>query len=220
MEEKTIKIDIGRCLNAMLRKFYIILGLGVIFASVMYFYMKDKPTLYTATASVYSAASGSYTESAQGINALQLYSNVIVSRKLAVRASSLISGMSVSPEQIMGMVTTTTKEESPIIYITAKSSNPNVVIATANALAQSFVIEAQSTIGTQAIQILDEATFIGIVNPKVKRNVALAFIVGAFIPALIIALMEILSDRVYRVEDASLDDKLEIIGIIPDQKIS
>ena len=95
-----------------------------------------------------------------------------------------------------------------------------MVIATANALAQSFVIEAQSTIGTQAIQILDEATFIGIVNPKVKRNVALAFIVGAFIPALIIALMEILSDRVYRVEDASLDDKLEIIGIIPDQKIS
>lgn len=220
MEEKTIKIDIGRCFSAMLRKFYIIIGLGVICAAVMYFYMKDKPTLYTATASVYSAASGSYTESAQGINALQLYSNVIVSRKLAVRASSLMSGINISPEQILGMVSTSSKQESPIIYITAKSTNPNLVIPTANALAQSFVIEAQSTIGTQAIQVLDEATFIGLVNPKVKRNVALAFLVGAFIPALVIALMEILSDRVYRVEDAALNGELEIIGIIPDQKIS
>ena len=220
MKGKSITFDLSRCLTALLKKSYIIIGIGVLFASLMFFYMKDKPQYYTATASVYSASIGSYAESAQGINIMQLYSNVIYSQKLADRAASLMNGNSISPIEIRSMASASYSEDSPIMYITATNTDPNVVVPTANALAQSLVIEAQSITGTQAIQILDQATVFKAVQSKMKRNVLLAFAVGAFLSVCAIVLPELLSDRVYRVEDAALDGELEILGIIPDQKIN
>ncbi len=220
MEGKAVTIDLGRCFTALLRKCYLVIGAGLILASLMYFYMKDKPQYYTATASVYSAASGSYAESAQGINTMQLYSNVIYSQKLADRAASLITGNTISAREIRAMASASYSSDSPIMYISATSTNPNVVLPTANALAQSLVIEAQSITGSQAIQVLDQATDISMVQRKTKRNVVIAFAAGAFLAIVAIVLPELLSDRVYRVDDAALYGKLDIIGIIPNQKIN
>lgn len=220
MGETRIRIDIGRIIKAMLKKCYLIVGTGVVLAAAMYIYMLGKPQYYYATASVYSAAIGSYSETAQGIYTMQLYSSVVNSQKIADRAASLISGVNVTASEIRAMASASYTDESPIMYITATSTNPKVVVATANALAESLVIEAQSVTGTQAIQVLDKASWVGTVQMGKKRNVALAFLIGAGLTALLILLGETLSDRVYRVEDAEIGGKLEIIGIIPEQKIN
>lgn len=220
MEEKTIRIDFDRCFKAMLKKWYLILAAGLVCGMVMYALKYDAPQYYSATASVYSSASGSYTETAQGVYAMQLYSEIIDSYKLAERAASIVNDSRVSASMVRTMASASYKEDSPVIYISARSTDPSLVVPVANALAQSLVIEAQSMTGSQAIQILDQATMIGLIGRGVKRNVAIAAAAGVLLAAGIIALIEILSDRVYRVEDAELDGKLEVIGIIPNQRIN
>ena len=220
MEEKELKIDIRRCIKATVNKWYFILAVGLVAGMVMYALKYDTPQYYSATASVYSAASGSYTETAQGIYAMQLYSEIVNSYKLAERAASIVNDSRVSARMIMSMSSASYKPDSPVIYISANSTDPSLVVPIANALAQSLVIEAQSMTGSQAIQVLDQATSVRTIGRGVKRNVAMAALIGVVVAAASIMLIEILSDRVYRVEDAELDGKLDVIGIIPDQKIS
>ncbi len=220
MEEKTVNIDFARCIRAVIRKWYLVLAVGAVCGMVMYALKYDTPQYYSATASVYSAASGSYTETAQGLQAMQLYSEVIDSYKLAERAASIVNDTKVTANMVRSISSTTYKQDSPVIYISAKSTDPTIVIPVANALAQSLVIEAQSMTGSQAIQILDQASTIGMIGRGVKRYVAIAFLAGIFLTAGVISVIEIFSDRVYRVDDAELDGKLEVIGIIPDQRIN
>ena len=220
MEDKTIKIDIGRCIRVVLKKWYLVFAVGLVIGMVMYAVTYDTPQYYSATTSVYSAASGSYSETAQAINAMQLYTEVIGSYKLAERAASIINDSRIDANMVKGMTSAYYKNDSPVIYITAKSTDPTLVIPVANALAQSLVIETQSVTGSQAIQVLDQATAVSYISRGVKTRVAVAVFAGVVITALILVVIELLSDRVYRVEDAELNGKLEIIGIIPDQRIN
>ena len=220
MEEKTIRIDIGRCIKAMLRRWYLIIAVGLVAGMVMYAFKYDTPQYYSATASVYSAGSGSYTETAQGVSAMQIYSEIVNSYKLAERAASLVNDNKISAAMISAMASVSYKEDYTVLYISARSTDPRVVAPVANALAQSLVIEAQSMMGTQAIQVLDQAATVYAVGRGVQRDVAIAALAGVVLTAGLIVLLESLSDRVYRVQDAELDGKLEVIGIIPDQKIN
>ena len=220
MEEKTIKVDFGRCIKAVIKKWYLIMAVGLVSGMVMYAFIYDTPQYYSATASVYSAASGSYAETTQGLSAMRMYSELISSTKLAERAASIVNNNRVTTSMVKGMASSSYSDDSPVINITAKSTDPSLVIPVANALAQSLVIEAQSITGSQATQILDQANRVSVIGRGIKTNVGIAALAGMFIVAFIIVVIESLSDRVYRVEDAELDGKLEIIGIIPDQKIS
>lgn len=226
MEEKTIRIDIGRIIIALLKHWYLIGAVGVAAALIMYAYKYDTPQYYTATASVYAAGSGSYSETAQGVQAMQLYSDIITSQKIAERAASIIGDARITPAQIRSMASASSPSSSsstslsPVIYISARSTDPTVVIQTANALAKSLVIEAQNMTGTTSVQLLDEAQYISTIGRGVKTKVAYAFIGGVLLTMAIIVLVEILTDRVYRVEDAELDGQIEVIGIIPDQRIN
>lgn len=220
MEEKTIRIDLGRCIMAVLKKWYLVVATGLVCGMVTYAVTYDTPQYYSATASVYSAASGSYTETAQAINAMLMYSDIIGSYKLAERAASIVNDNRVSAASVRAMVSSTYKEDSPVLYITAKSTNPSLVVPVANALAQSLVIEVQSMTGSQAVQLLDQATYISMVGRGVKTKVAIATLAGMMLVALVLVIIEVVSDRVYRIEDAELDGKLEVIGIIPDQRIN
>lgn len=220
MEEKTIKIDIGRCIIAVIRHWYLIGAVGVAAALVMFAMKYDTPQYYTATASVYAAGSGSYQEAAQGIAAMQTYAEIVNSNKIAERAASIMGDGRLTAPQIRSMMSASYDEKSPVIYITARSTDSAVVIASANAVAQSLVIEAQTITGTQAVQMLDEASNISEQGRGVNRSVAIAFAGGVLVTMALIVLVEMLTDRVYRVEDAELDGQLEVIGIIPDESIN
>ena len=220
MEEKTVRFDFGRCVVAILKRWYLVLAVGLVAGMVVYALNYDSPQRYSATASVYSSASGSYNETAQVIYAMQLYSEIIGSSKLAERAASLINDGRVNSDIVREMTSASYKEDSPVIYITATSTDPSLVVPVANALAESLVIEVRSMTGSQAIQVLDQAISITMIGRGVKRAVAIAVFAGMFLTSALLAGIEIVSDRVYRIEDAELEGKLEVIGIIPDQRIN
>lgn len=214
--ENVIQIDLNRCFWELLKKSYILILCGVLLAGVGFAATANRQNVYVASASIWAASYGSYTESLQGINIAQRYTDIVSSNRVSERASMLIDE-ELSAQQIAAMISATYKDDSPTIYISARSLNPELAIRVANAVAESMVIEVQNITGNNAIKVLDEATRVGMVSSTSRTKVCIiAFLVGFFIPAIVIVLKETFSDNIYRVDDASLDGQLQVIGIIPE----
>ncbi len=215
--DKVVKIDVIRCFRALIGKWYLILGCSIIGALVGYMIkMNDTPVFY-ASASIYSASYGDYQQSLQGYNALINFAELANSSKVINRASDLLNN-EISGRSIMSMVSVSYNTKSILLLISAKSSNPQTSIKVANAVAESFIIEAQNIIGGDYIKILDEASYASIQGENKKFKYAiLGLIAMSIVSVVIILIKEIWSDSIYHVEDASLNGELEIFGMIPEE---
>ncbi|MDD3139162.1 MAG: Wzz/FepE/Etk N-terminal domain-containing protein [Lachnospiraceae bacterium] len=214
--EREIKIDVVRCIKALFSRWYLILICMVACVGVTYIATADMANSYTAQATVYSAAYGSYKQSLEGVDLMQTYSEIINSRKVADRAAVLLGQHDMTGEAIAGMIAVSYTNTSAVMYINAYSVNPDEAVDIANAVAESFVIEAQSITGDKNIQILDEAQFAQMDGmSRQKKYSIIVGLIAFLIPVCVILLREILSDRVYHIEDAELNGELDIIGIIP-----
>ena len=215
---KEIKIDLGRIIKALIAKWYLMAIAGFILAGMFFFLRTSITQTYSASVSLYSAAYGSVSESTQVAKVMQSYASVITSNKISERAASILGDNTITGSYIKSIIGVSFSDDSPILYISASDSNGTRAVAIANAVAEAFIIEAQNLTGSEGVRILDKATEAYEISLGVRRYTVLGFLGGAIIMAIVIVLSEILSDRVYRVEDAELDGKLEIIGIIPNQK--
>lgn len=213
--EKEIQIDVVRCIKEAVRRWYIIIGAGLLFFIAAYVTTNNSQNTYVAQATVYSADYGSYQQSVEGMNAMMTYSEIINSRKVADRAAMLL-GNNITGDAILGMVSSSYTKESAVLYIRAASVDPELSVRVANAVADSFIIEAQNITGGDNVKLLDEAQYAQQDGMnKQKKACLIATMVGLIIPTACIVLMQIFSDKVYHIEDAEIDGQLEIIGIIP-----
>lgn len=216
--EREITIDLGRCFKAILRKWWIITiwaftGFGVLFAV-----MPSPTTVYYATTTVYGA-SYSYTESLQTVNLLSRYLDVANSKKVADRAASIIGNEALTGDMILGMTVASMPEDSAVMRIRAVSADPAKAIIIANAMADSFVIEAEANFGTNNVQVLDRAERVSSQTGRSKLTYGIiGFLAGLVISVVVIMLREIFSDRLYYVSDAGLNGELEILGVIPETR--
>lgn len=216
--EKVMTIDIVRIMKALIKKWYFVALVSIVATILMYVYMYNPVQTYYSEAAIYSAAYGSYAQTTEGVKAVQLYADIIYSNKIAERAASILGDNSLDADTVRSMIFANITEDSSIMKIGARGTDPNKVIAVANAAAEAFIIEAQNITGSQGIQMLDKSSRAYMVTTNVRKKCILAFLVGAFATCMLIALLEIFSDRIYHVEDASLNGELEILGIIPIQK--
>lgn len=216
--ERIITVDFLRIIKAIIRKWYFVLAVATVAGILMFVYKYDPTPHYYAEATIYSSAYGSYAQTTEGVKAVQLYADIIYSNKIAERTVSILGDNSLDVETVRGMIYASIPEDSSIMTVGAAGTDPNKVIAVVNAASEAFVIEARNITGSESIQILDKSVKANQVGNSVKKSCAIAFILGAFLVCGIIALMEIFSDRIYHVEDASLNGELEIIGVIPTQK--
>lgn len=190
--EKEIQIDLIRCSKAVLQKWWIILISAVIVSGSTFIIAKDIQDIYTAQTTVYSATYGSMIDSLAGLDVMQTYVEIIVSRKVADRAALLLGESEYTGDMIQGMVSTSYTEESAVLYIYANSTDSELSINIANAVAESFVIEAQNITGDNNIQILDQAKTANADGLSKQLLYSLiAFLIGAFCPISFIVIREI-----------------------------
>ncbi len=215
---RDVKIDIGRIIRALLSKWYLIIIAGLILGGVFYGWRDSKRQQYAASVSLYSAAYGSVSETTQVAKIMQSYASVITSNKITERAASILGDNTITGSYIRSIIGVNYSENSPILYISATDTNGTRAVVIANAVAEAFIIEAQNLTGSEGVRILDKATIAYEISKGTRRYTMLGVLGGVIAVAGLIILFEIFSDRVYRVEDAELGGKLEIIGVIPDQK--
>lgn len=213
--DKEIEIDIGRWMRAVLQKWWVIAittlcGFGVVFAAAL-----RVPAVYTAKATLYCEVNMNYKDAAQMLYYMKEYADVN-GRGIAERAVLLLGNESVTAEEILDMVDFDYEDGTVVMYVEAVGDKEELAVDVANAVAESFVIEAQSLSGSNAVKIAERAVVKNTGISVTKLSIAGALF-GFACPILLIVLKQMLSDKIYYVSDAELGGELEMIGIIPEQ---
>lgn len=230
---RVIEIDFVRCFKALLKNLKWIIYSTVLFFVIGIFvavFFVDTKNVYDAKSSVYSIAYGSYSESAEGINAIKTYSEIVKSLRVSERAALLLGDDSLDKFTIYDMIEVEepvlnsygyVEEESAIINIHAYSTNKEDAVRVANAVANAYVMEVTSITMSNSVQVLDEAYNCDITY-NARKNQLLYIVVitaiGLLLSCAIIVLHEIFSSRIRSLKQGSLYGELEIIGVIPMQE--
>lgn len=213
--DKELEIDVGRWVRAVLQKWWLIVITTLCCFSVTFLLVQRRPAVYTAKAVVCSYASMDYEEEAEILYYLREYA-AVGGESIAERAQMFLGDFELTVDEILDMVSYDHEEGKVTMEITASSEDSKVAIEVANAVAESFVIEAQSTTKSDSYKVLAKASL----EESGVSELAICILgalLGFILPVIIIVLKQMLSDKIYYVSDAALGDKLEIIGVIPEQ---
>lgn len=214
-----IRIDLRRYYNALKKNKFIILIVAIaslIIACLLNYKVEDDR--FQAYSNVYSVAFGSYTDSVEGVYVLKTYAEIINSKKVADRAALIIGDDKIDGETIKSMISYSYSEESPVYNIYATSTDPQLSISVANAVAKAFVIELNNMMGENNAQILDEAYEYKQVFDGRKdqiKSIIVITLLGTILCMLVIVGISFFSNKVESVNDVTLNGEIEILGVIP-----
>lgn len=206
----------------------VIMTLVGIMASFIYIGLIGIQTYYTTTASIYSAAYGSYEDSADGVAVMNTYASLLGSQRVCERAAANLQGYNLSAANLKSMVnsgriylagaSSDSRSYSYKLTLVVYSSGSEHIIEIANAMARAFVDEINDFIGTSSLQVLDEAMGYGTyksINPTLY--IVLFALAAGILTAGVIFVKEFLSAYVYSVAQCEQNKDL-ILGIIPYDK--
>lgn len=237
MFKNELEIDVGRCLKALIkrRKFialvtvlFFIIGLGLT--------LNVGDDQYSATATVYAAADGSYADATNAVTAMNAYLNVASSYKVSQRAALIIGRSDVTAADVQGSVSVSSSankgsssssitnfmnSSATIISFSATTSDPVLSMDMADAMAQSYAIEMAEILNKDSVKTLDNAyTYYKTKNANLSawRRRAITMALGFILACAVVVLCEIFDRKVRTVREASISENLPVIGIIPNYK--
>lgn len=232
--ERLIYIDFMQCVRALFKKWSTLLamaGVGMLLVGAVTFLLADQEDTYQATSSVYCVGDGNFSETAENVQMMNIYVDIIRSSRVAERANSILGNAYPEAESILSMITVDCGEENSSVYsipvnsnsivikLIAESVNEQEAIDVANAMAEAFVMEMSMILSSGDIQLLDDARTATVVYEAEKQNVIYMIIgalVGFFLAAVWIVMKEIFSVNLNTVNDGTLFGKLDVIGVIPE----
>lgn len=180
---------------------------------------------YYSSATLFSAAYGSYSDTNEGVAIMNRYSDLIGSSRVCSRAAQALIKYNITVEELQEMVEeemiqVTGANTSSVSYgykleISAISDSEEMVLDIANAMASAFAAELNDLIGASAIQVMDEATEYEHFNSVNVFLYLLLFSGGAFVVSCgVIFCMAFFSPWVRSVAQCERDDDL-ILGLLP-----
>lgn len=206
----------------------VIMVLVGIMASFIYIGLVGVQTYYSTTASIYSAAYGSYEDSADGVAVMNTYASLLGSQRVCERAAATLQGYNLSATNLKSMVnsggiylagaSSDSRSYSYRLTLVVHSSSAEHITEIANAMAKAFVDEINDFIGTSSLQVLDEAIGYGAyksINPMLY--IILFAAAAGVLTVGIIFVKEFLSAYVYSVAQCEQNKDL-ILGILPYDK--
>lgn len=231
--ERIIFIDFMQCIRAVFQKWTVLLamaGVGMLLAIGVTFVLADKEDVYQATSSVYCAGGGNFSQTAENVQLMNVYVDIIRSSRVAERANRILGNAYPDAESILGMIAVNYGEEESLLYsapadnsivikIVAKTVNEQEAVDVANAMAEAFAMEMSSMLRNSDIQVLDAAREATKIYEAEKQNalyIALGAFAGMFLAALWIVMKEVFSVNLNTVNDGTLFGKLDVMGVIPE----
>lgn len=143
------------------------------------------------------------------------YRQLILSRLVSQEVIDEL-GLDMTVSTFQKKVEVTTIEDSRLFKISFESTDPKMAMDVANALAQVLVEKAQDIIQVKNIKIIDEAELPeNPIKPNKIQNLLVAAVLGAFIGAGAVILVEYLDYTIKNANDVERLLKLNTIGEIP-----
>ena len=237
MYKNELEIDVGRCLRALVKRKKFIALIGILFFIVgIGFTLDEGVDMYTANATVYAQADGTFTDAANAVTAMNAYLDVAKSYRVCQRAALIVGRSDIAATDVQDAVsvyTSGTKSASSssttnfmnssatIITFSATTADPAISMEIADAMAESYATEMESILSTDAVKTLDSAvTYNKTRDAQLEawKNRVMAALVGIVLACLVVVACEIFDSKVRTVREATIRENIPVLGIIPDYK--
>ncbi len=237
MVKNELEIDIGRCVKALIKKKKFIAIFTVLFLLIGFgLTLNVGEDMYTAEATVYAAADGSYADATNAVTAMNAYLNVASSYKVSQRAALIIGRSDVTAADVQGSVSVSssaTKQSASssisnfmnssatIITFSATSQDPALSMEMADAMAQSYAIEMADILNNDSVKTLDNAySYTKSMDATVNawKNRIVFMLMGFVFACAVVVICEVFDRKIRTVREATIRESIPVIGIIPDYK--
>ncbi|MCD8146308.1 MAG: Wzz/FepE/Etk N-terminal domain-containing protein [Clostridiales bacterium] len=224
-EEDAIVIDVTKLLKALWHRAWILLLVALLGCSLAYLGTKTfiQPT-YRATFTAYvnnkSSDEGTTTVSTSDLTAAQslvyTYTHILTSRTMLLAAAEEI-GADYTYEEMSEWVTTDVVEDTEIIEVDVTMESAEDALELAKAIAAMMPIYVTEIVEGSSVQIIDMPVLPDdIYAPSYLRNAVIGGMIGVFLAAVVIILLELLDDTVKEEETLETRFGVAVIGVIPD----
>ncbi len=228
--ENEMEIDVGRCFRALLKKWWFVAAMAVLFGLAgLALTLEKQDDIYEATSSVYGMSAESYSYTQVGVSAMNDYADIATSMKVCERAALLMGSANVTGEDIKKVTTVSTGKESAttttalnadstILTIKCQSNNPVEAMEMSQAVAEAFVMEMENILGTDIVRLLDKPYAYSVAFDATQNQWKIriiAFLFGGVFAAAIIVFGEIFDSKTRTIRECTMGEQLPIIGVIP-----
>lgn len=219
-------MDAKQIIKLFLRRWWLFVTLAVI-AGTATFYINFYvlAPVYEATATVF-VNDKSQNSTQYGI----AYDQVLVNQMLIADYAEIISSRTIgkavvedlgtdelTPEDVLGMITVTSRNNTRIMELTATSTDPELAMRVANSLSNVFSLKAKDLMNVPNVNIIDPAELPEFpIGPHGIRNTFLAVFAAMLLAAGIILVIEYLDNTIKTPEDVENRLGLTVLGTIPE----
>ncbi len=218
MEDRN-EIDIMRLIGVLLRRWYMIIGAGVLVGVLAFLYTSFLVTpLYRATATVYVSNKVDFNTNQDEVD----YSSLVTSQSLVPIYSTMVSTnlvlekvaddlrsfsdeelgikkneINYTATQLQGMISTDQYEDTAVLLLNVTNPNKKYCAVIANSIATTGVTEIANVNDGSTGYVIDKAE----VPPKpyypsVGRNVLIGFLIGFLFMAIVLIVRDIFDTKV------------------------
>ena len=223
-ENKEIAIDVVQLFKILWKKKIAII-LTAIVAAVIAFGVSSFVLTpeYSSTTRIYvvnrnqSEQTGLTNQDLQaGTYLVKDYKEIILSQDVLEKVISNLK-LEKTVKALSRKIQVTVPVDTRIVSITVKDAQPEEASRIANALREVAAEKIISVTRVSDVTTLEEARpALTPSSPNIRRNTALAFLVGGAVMVISVLLLELLDDRVKRPEDVEEVMQVALLGIVPD----
>lgn len=219
---ETVEIDILYLLRKLWSKKFLILFAGLFVATVSLlgtiFLITPQ---YTSTTRIYVVNQDSASNNITAQD-LQAGSYLVNDYKEIVSSSDVLNQvienkkLSETEKELSKKLAVTIPQDTRIISISVKDSDPKNAASLANAIREVASEKIKATTKVQDVTTLEVAKASTTPSsPNKQRNILLGFVLGAGIAIIAVLLTEVLDDRVKRAEDVEEVLGMTLLGVVP-----
>lgn len=217
-------MELKQYVNIILKRLWIIILLPLVAAGTsafMSFYVmkpvyEANSTLYVINRNPDSENRISYNELWVGGQLVKDYTELIKSRTVTSSVIKELELEDITPEQLAGMISVSSKNETRIIEISVRNNDPELAMEIADVISNVFIVKVAELMEVENVNIVDPAVQPAEpVEPRPMINIAIALFTGFFMAVGIIFLTEYLDDTIKTDDDVERYLNIPVLANIP-----
>lgn len=216
-----IEIDLLEVLGVLLRKSWLIIGLGVLGALLCFVLSRFVLTpVYESTTKIYilnknESSAVTYSDVQMGTQLTKDYAELISSRYVLEKVS-LELNLPFDYRELLHKVTVITPTDTRIVSITVEDTNPEQAMNIANRIREVAGEHIQNVMDIEAVNVVETANMpTEKSGPSVVKWTLAGGFAGCFLMGLIILIQYLLDDTIKTAEDVERYLGLSTLALIP-----
>jgi len=227
-ENEYIQIDLMKIAEGLLRRIWMIILCMVLCGGLLFSYaafyitpLYESSVLLYVNNSSFSVGATSFSITSSELSAakslVETY-QVILKTRMTLENVIRLGELNYTYEQLLGMIRTESVNETEVFAVTVTSPDPHEAEHIANTIARVLPDKIAGIVEGSSVRVVDYAVVpSGKVSPSITKYTLVGLLLGLFLSAGVIAVLEILDDRI-RTEDYLLQnfDDTPLLAVIPD----